>query len=90
MNAVTYSAGLTADTLVKRGFTKYWGYIVTTATATGAIDILDATAAATGSKVDSIPASTAVGQHMLQAPIALSTGLFIDFTGTGTIVVLFE
>lgn len=89
MEAVNYRAGLTADTLVKTGYTKYWGFIVTAATATNVIEIKDGTSTS-GTVVQSIPASTAVGQYMLSAPIALSNGLFVDFTGTGTLTLLFE
>jgi hypothetical protein len=89
MEALNYRAGVTADTLVNRGYTKYWGFVVTTATAGGVIEIRDGLTTS-GTLVQSIPASTAVGVNMLNAPLALTSGLFVDFTGTGTLTLLFE
>jgi hypothetical protein len=88
-----YRAGITGDTLVKQGRTKLYGIIVTTATATAAIDIRDAVAAAGGTVIWTIPASTAAGVISLPAGgVNLDDGCFVDYAGTatGTLTVLFD
>ena len=67
-----------------------FGVLVTAATATNVIEIRDATAAAGGTVVLSIPASTAIGTFYDLKGAKLNTGIFADFTGTGTIVVLWR
>lgn len=62
-----------------------FGVTVLVVTATNVIEIRDATAAAGGTVVLSIPASTAVGTHFPCNGIKLNTGLYCDHTGTGTV-----
>ena len=89
-SAIKYKS-VTADNLVQPGFSKYHGYLLSAATATAVIEIRAASAAAGGTVIDAIPATTAQGtQRLLPHPIECSTGLFIDFTGTGTLVILYE
>lgn len=88
-SAVKYAV-VTADTLLQSGFSKYYGYIVSAATATGVIQIRDGLTAS-GTVIDAIPASTAQGvKSHLANPIQCSQGLFIDFTGTGTLTIMYE
>lgn len=91
MQSINYHAGITADQLVKSGFTKYWGYIVTVVTATAVINIRNGVTAS-GEIVEIIPTAKAVGQYQLNAPIALDDGLFVDYaaSATGTLTLLFE
>lgn len=79
----------TADELIKTGAGVLYGYIVTVATAANVIELRDAVAAGAGTVLISIPASTAVGIYALPAGVSFSTGLYADFTGTGTINVLY-
>lgn len=68
----------------------YHGYIVTTVTATGAINIYDNASAASGTIVDTIPAATAAGtQRILPLPIPMTNGIYADFAGGATGTVLF-
>lgn len=67
-----------------------FGVLVTAATATDVIEIRDATAAGAGTVVLSIPASTAAGTFYDLKGAKLNTGIYADFTGTGTIVVLWR
>jgi hypothetical protein len=78
--------------VVARGMAKYYGYVVTTATATAAIQIRDAIAAGAGTVVDAIPAGTAIGSvRHFPHPIMCSTGITFDLNGgTGGINLLFE
>ena len=86
----TRSAALTADTAVKASAGVYYGYTVTTATATNIIEIRDATSAGTGVVIDVIPTGTAAGTTKnLATGITCTTGVYADFTGTGTIIVLY-
>lgn len=83
-------ASVTADTQIRAGTTYFAGVIVTAATATGVIEIRDSTSAGAGTVLLSIPAGTAAGtMYPLPEPIRCDAGVFADFTGTGTIVVLF-
>jgi hypothetical protein len=81
-----------ATTVICRGQCKYYGCIVTVATATAAVQIRDAVAAAAGTVIDSLAAASAIGTvHLLPHPIQCDTGLTFDLNGaTGTVVVLFE
>lgn len=66
----------------------YYGYTLVTATATNVIEIRDAVAAAGGVVIDTIAASTAIGTTKAYPyGIYCATGLYIDFTGTGTVIV---
>ncbi len=62
-----------------------FGVTVIAATASNVIEIRDATSAGSGTVVLSIPASTAIGTYYPCNGIKLDTGLFVDFTGTGTL-----
>lgn len=83
---------LSATAVVAKGLSKYYGYIVTTVTATAAIQIRDATAAAGGTVIDTIPSGTAIGTRgVLPYPIQCDAGLVFDLNGaTGGITLLFE
>lgn len=80
----------TADTAVKSGAGYFYGVIVTAATATAQIEIRDSAAAGAGTILMTIPASTNPGPITLPVPIKFETGLYADFTGTGTVNVLFQ
>ena len=78
-----------ADRLIGGVGTTFHGCVVTVVTATNVIEIRDAAAAGEGTVLLSIPASTAVGTiYTMPAPIRCQTGLFVDHTGTGTVVVI--
>lgn len=81
---------ITADTQVKASAGIYYGYIVTTATASAAISIYDNTAES-GTVIDVIPASTAVGKYISPVGIACTTGIYAGYaaSATGTIIVLY-
>lgn len=82
---------VTADTLVVTGPCVYWGHVVTTAMSAAVTDIRDSVAAGAGDKIDSIVASAAIGSRSQPAAgYPCSTGLFIDFGGTGTVTVYYE
>lgn len=85
-------SGATARTsggALRTGVCAYHGYIVTTTTATGAINVYDSTGAF-GKQIDSIPATTAAGQRgVLAQPVPCATGIYIDFAGGATGTVLF-
>lgn len=92
MDAIPKYKSLSATTVVVRGKGRYWGYIVTTVTATAALQIRDATAAASGTVIDTIPTATAIGtQRVLPVPIPVENGLTFDLNGgTGGITLLYE
>ena len=80
---------LTTSGAVRSSGGWYYGYIVTTATATGAINIYDNTAAS-GTVIDVIPATTAAGtQRVLAMGVPVSNGIFAEFAGGATGTVLF-
>lgn len=83
---------LSATTVAARGPCKYFGFIVTTVTATGVIQIRDSVSAGTGLVIDVIPIATAVGTvRYFNEPIRFSTGLTFDLNGgTGAITLLME
>lgn len=86
----TASANVTADTLIKTGPGVILGYVVHAATATNQIEIRDAVAAGGGTVRVTIPASTAVGvYHFGGVGISCTAGIYLDFTGTGTVSVLY-
>ncbi len=91
MQAVKYAV-VSANTVIARGFAKYYGAIVTTATATAAVQVRDSVAAAAGNVIDTFPAASAVGTRSpLSHPIECTTGLTFDLNGgTGTLVVMYE
>lgn len=84
-------ASVTADTDISSSAPGLLlGVLVTAATATNVIEIRDANAAGAGTVVLSIPASTAIGTFYDLKGAKLNTGIYADFTGTGTIVVLWR
>lgn len=80
---------LTADALVKNGGGVLCGYVVHVATAGGVIEIRDSTTAGDGTVRITIPAATAVGEHVFSQAITCSSGIYLDFTGTGSVSVLY-
>lgn len=85
------SASLTASSAVGLNNAVYHGFIITVATATGAINIRNGSVS--GQIVDVIPAGTTAGTRVVIDPgIALDDGIFVEFNGgaTGTVVVLYE
>jgi len=66
------------------------GVLVTVVTAAGVIEIRDSTAAGAGTVVLSIPAGTTVGTYWDFQGALLNTGLYADFTGTGTLILLWK
>lgn len=89
--AVKYKA-VAASTVVAKGLSKYYGYIVTTVTATAALQIRDATAAGGGTIIDTIATATAIGTaKVFPHPIQCDAGLVFDLNGgTGGITLLYE
>lgn len=92
MPVAAHSAAITADTLVFTGPCVYYGFQVTTATATAAIQIRDGVAAGGGVVIGTINAGTAVGQYPTTTGVYCETGLYVDYaaSATGTVVVLFR
>lgn len=90
--AIKYKSTNATRVVALGSTTKYYGYIVTVTTATAAIQIRDASAAATGTILDSIPSGSAAGTKVTLAhPIQCNTGLVLDLNGaTGTVCVLYE
>lgn len=89
--AVKYKA-VSASAAVATGFSKYYGFTVTTAIATAAVQIRDATAAAGGTVIDTIAVGTAIGTtKALPHPVQCNSGIVFDLNGgTGAIVLLYE
>lgn len=86
----TASDNLTADTLIKAGPGMIMGFVVHAATATNVIQIRDSITAGGGAVRVTIPASTAVGvYHFGGVGVLCTTGIYLDFTGTGTVSVLY-
>jgi len=84
-------ASVTSDTDISSSTAGLlFGVLVTATTATDIIEIRDATSAGTGTVVLSIPAATAAGTFYDLKGAKLDTGIYADFTGTGTIVVLWR
>jgi len=79
----------TADQLIRTGAGIIGGYVVSVATATNIIEIRDGVAAGGGSVRFTIPASTAVGMYMWPGGIHCAQGIYLDFTGTGTVALLY-
>lgn len=69
----------------------FYGYLVTTALSAAVINIRDATAAGTGTILDIVPASAAVGAS-LNLPFGkyCANGCFADFAGTGTVTFFYQ
>lgn len=90
---VKHSASLTAsNVLVNTNSAKYYGFAVSAATATAAILIRDSSSAGSGTIIDAIPASSAIGYRTnLANPVQCTVGLTVDFNGgTGTVVIYYE
>jgi len=83
------SSACTGTVALRSGAGVFYGYNVTTVTATGAINFYDALSA-TGKVLASIPATTAVGTVFWPPQgIKFGIGLFVDYVGgaTGTVLV---
>ena len=82
----------TADAVIADTPGYYYGYTVTTVTATAAILLYDNATTNSGTVVDVIPIGTAAGTSKIFAePIRLNNGLYAKFaTGTGTVLFLFD
>ena len=84
---------LTATGAIKASAGKYYGYKVTTTLGAGAITVYDNASAASGTVIDVIAASTAVGDTdgtiILPAPIPCSAGMYASFASTGTVLFLY-
>ena len=77
---------VTADTDVSTSAAAtLYGVTVIVATATNVIEIRNSTSAGAGDVVLSIPASAAVGTYYECNGVMMDTGLYADFTGTGTL-----
>jgi hypothetical protein len=75
----------TGDAQVKATPGVYCGYTVTVVTATGTIDIRDATAAGAGTIIDTIPIGTAAGStKTLANAVTCATGIYIDYNSSAT------
>ena len=80
---------LTATGVVMPQKGSYWGYIVTTALSAAAVTIYDNASAASGTVIDVIPASAAIGtQKTFTTPVPCSSGIYASFAGTGTVLFL--
>jgi hypothetical protein len=90
-SAVKYKS-VAASTVVAKGLSKYYGYIVTTVTAVAAIQIRDASAAGAGTVIDTIATATAIGvKSILPHPIQCEAGITFDLNGgTGGVTLLYE
>jgi len=86
---VQYALVATNTAIVPFGGARLHGVLVTVATATNIITIRNGLTA-TGDIVVSIPASSAVNTFVDMKGIRMNTGIFADFTGTGTIVVMYS
>jgi hypothetical protein len=83
---------LAASQAVKSGKGEFYGFNVTTVTATGAINFYDNTSGS-GKVLASIPASSAVGTNLqFVNGVPFKTGLYVDFSGgaTGTVLVHYK
>lgn len=85
------SAPVTADTLIYTGPCMYYGYMIGAQTASNVITVEDGLTAGTGTVKETIPSGTAIGRYPLPQGMAIycPTGLFLNFTGTGTVAVLY-
>ena len=78
----------TADELVKTGAGVFYGITVTAALSAATVVVRDAVAAGAGTVIAVVPASSAAG-YMLNfggVGVRFSTGLYVDFGGTGTVI----
>jgi hypothetical protein len=89
--ASDYSSN-TADGLIKTGPGTFYGCEVTAALSAAAVEIRDSLTAGGGTVIATIPASSAVGyqKEFGGRGIKFTTGLYIDFGGTGTVVTLYR
>lgn len=88
MQKITYHRPITTSAQIRDKNGVYFGYTVTVATATGAINVRDGTSAS-GVLIDVIPVTTAAGAtKQLNYGLPVTDGLFIEYNGgaTGTVV----
>jgi hypothetical protein len=92
-SAPASKSALTGTAAVKASAGKYYGYKVTTTLGAGAVTVYDNASAASGTVIDVIAASTAVGDTdgtiILPAPIPCSNGIYASFASTGTVLFLY-
>lgn len=80
---------ITSDTAVAGVGSKIHAVTVVVATATNVITIRDGVAAAGGVLLHSIPASSGINYRVEFDGEKMVNGLYVDFTGTGTVRVAF-
>lgn len=92
-NKPASKSSLTGTAAVKASAGLYYGYKVTTTLGAGAITVYDNASAASGTVIDVIAASTAVGDVdgtiILPSPIPCSNGIYASFASTGTVLFLY-
>lgn len=92
-NKPASKSSLTGTAAVKASAGMYYGYKVTTALGAGAITVYDNASAASGTVIDVIEASTAIGDvdgmRILPSPIPCSNGIYASFASTGTVLFLY-
>lgn len=89
MSKVKASASLTADAQVGQENAVYFGYTVTVATATAAINIRRTSDS--GQIIDVIPSGTAAGATKHLTNGIHTDALFVDFNGaSGTVVIHYQ
>lgn len=87
--AIENKVSLSANGAVETNRCYYYGYIVTTVLGAGAVTVYDNTAAS-GTAIDVIPASSAVGtKNLLTNPIPCFNGIFAGFASTGGVLFLY-
>lgn len=81
-----------ADALIKTGPGTFYGCEVTTVLSAATVVIRDSTTAGGGTVLATLPASSAVGYQKMFGGrgIKFTTGLYIDFGGTGTVTTLYS
>jgi hypothetical protein len=86
----TSKIALTGNGVIKAAAGYFYGYIVTTVTATAAIQVFDNASTNSGTVIDTIATATAVGHYVLPTPVPCTNGMFAQFgTATGTVLFLF-
>jgi hypothetical protein len=83
--AVAAYSNKTATGVVSAVPSIVYGYIVTTAMSAAATTVYDNAAAASGTVLFVIPASTAVGFYSLPVGMIAVNGIYASFAGTGTV-----
>lgn len=88
-NIATRATSTAVDVAIQAHDGEYCGYVVTTAMSANASFVYDNASAASGTIIDVIPASSAVGAKSgLLIPIRVKNGIYVDIGGTGTVTIL--